>query len=507
MKKIICYILIFIIIMSPVSVYASSAAGTLEVSGSIAAGGLSGGIDQKMFAVAMTLMVMSALGMQVKLTEQAKAAGETAQTYIENMYAKWVGGTSATELTESQREELKKRWKVISTGGSDNQGDSNNKVNKNGKIYLAAGALALIQKFLNWMHNNNNIYEDQNPGINLINGTYFGEVCNVYSNGTLYECRTRYWASNHYVYIPSAWIVENAAGGKYKLFAYQNRQFESYYDIYNYYGSSGTYSRYGFVICEMQNLIDSVPNGVAIVNDLGYASVEAYLRAKQGLWDESQGDNDPENNHVDGEYSSSQLDNPNGGYTILDPALFEQLLNNVSAGTQAQLSIEDYIKAIMDQLNRQSNPEAVPATETVPVVNPTDLSPQPQPLPDPEPDPVPGTFPSDEPAPGDNDPPEDAEPTENPEPAPPDVAVPKMMIPLDEYFPFCIPFDVYHLLQKLSADPVAPSYTIGFTVYGTEVNYTISLDAFSNAMVIVRRMELFVCVIGLAIASRKIFTR
>lgn len=537
MKKIICFVLINVMVLSPVSVRASSAAASLEISEGLASGGLSGGADSITLAVALTLMVIYGTGMSVNLSEQAKAAGETAQQFIENCYAKWVGGTSAEQLTEDQREELKKRFKVISTGGADSGGSSNNKVDKTGKIYIASAALAIITKFLNWLKNSNLI---KPAGVDPVPDGPIGFV-----NGTLYAAQLGElgWFSssstgnNQEYYCPFvkslepdrqyqiAFLKAQDGNGKWHIGMYTFRDSSNSVNYvqyaYSYHGEGNIYtenqniqynkvgnyyytslSEYFVTTTPIWDSMITIP-WVSSMNN----SVKTYLQSLDGSFNPTMQEPSTDESYVQGDYNADNMENANDGYTVIDPALYQQLLQNMEAGTKAQLSIADYVQAIMQQLNRLSNPEAVPATETVPVVNATDLSPQPQPLPDPAPDPVPATLPNDEPAPGDNDPPSDSDPVTNPDPAPPDVAVPHMMIPLDEYFPFCIPFDVYHLLQKLSADPVAPSYTIGFTVYGTEVNYTISLDAFSGAMVIVRRMELFVCVVGLAIASRKIFTR
>ena len=106
-------------------------------------------------------------------------------------------------------------------------------------------------------------------------------------------------------------------------------------------------------------------------------------------------------------------------------------------------------------------------------------------------------------------PPPDSDPVDSEDPAPPDVSVPSMQFPLDEYFPFCVPFDLYALFQKLQGTPVAPSYTFEFTepYSNTHVVIPVDLSIFNDAMVVVRRAEVALYIVCLAVASRKFYAK
>lgn len=90
----------------------------------------------------------------------------------------------------------------------------------------------------------------------------------------------------------------------------------------------------------------------------------------------------------------------------------------------------------------------------------------------------------------------------------PDVTVPIGVSGLDEIFPFCIPFDIYHFFEALAADPVAPSFEIPFVIEGV-VDYTfeIDLEPFDQVAQILRLVELLAFCVGLAFVTRSMFIR
>lgn len=90
----------------------------------------------------------------------------------------------------------------------------------------------------------------------------------------------------------------------------------------------------------------------------------------------------------------------------------------------------------------------------------------------------------------------------------PDVVQPIGVTGLDDIFPFCIPFDIYHFCQALSADPVAPNFDIPFHIDGI-VDYTFHLDLseFDQVAAILRTMELLLFCVGLAFVTRSMFIR
>lgn len=72
-----------------------------------------------------------------------------------------------------------------------------------------------------------------------------------------------------------------------------------------------------------------------------------------------------------------------------------------------------------------------------------------------------------------------------------------------DFFPFCIPFDVYDMCSCLAADPVAPSFDWVFPVLGHDYEISIDLSVFNSVAAIVRTMETLAFAVGLAMATKK----
>lgn len=76
---------------------------------------------------------------------------------------------------------------------------------------------------------------------------------------------------------------------------------------------------------------------------------------------------------------------------------------------------------------------------------------------------------------------------------------------LDDIFPFCIPFDMYHMLEALAADPVAPSFDWRFYVPNViDETITIDLSGFNTVASVLRIMETLLFCVGLAFETRKL---
>ena len=115
---------------------------------------------------------------------------------------------------------------------------------------------------------------------------------------------------------------------------------------------------------------------------------------------------------------------------------------------------------------------------------------QPNPDPDPEPDPDPDPDPSDPDTPGGGD------------GTPPDFN--GMMLPgLKDFFPFCIPFDLYDMMQALCAEPEAPKFTFATSFLGQVYTVDIDLSAWNNVAATIRYMVVAIYVVALAVATRK----
>ena len=76
-------------------------------------------------------------------------------------------------------------------------------------------------------------------------------------------------------------------------------------------------------------------------------------------------------------------------------------------------------------------------------------------------------------------------------------------ISLSDYFPFCIPFDLYAFFSCLNADPVAP--VIEWAIFerdGTAHPIIIDLSAYDSVAQLLRRLQLLLFCVGLAFKTR-----
>lgn len=82
------------------------------------------------------------------------------------------------------------------------------------------------------------------------------------------------------------------------------------------------------------------------------------------------------------------------------------------------------------------------------------------------------------------------------------------MLDFKDFFPFCIPFDIYYFVKVLSATPVAPIIHYKFYVSKTEYyNIDINLNKFNEVAEILRTMELLLFIVGLAFITRSMIIR
>lgn len=141
------------------------------------------------------------------------------------------------------------------------------------------------------------------------------------------------------------------------------------------------------------------------------------------------------------------------------------------------------------------DPICYPDTIPTPVIDPTAdvvLQPAKDPTPSPNPDPSPSTSPK---------------PTMQPTPSPGEgIDNTKPVVDLSKFFPFCIPFDLIHLVQALDEDPVAPKWTLKLEPpqFPVEWEVTIDLSQFESLAKIFRTGETLLFVVGLILITRGI---
>lgn len=102
----------------------------------------------------------------------------------------------------------------------------------------------------------------------------------------------------------------------------------------------------------------------------------------------------------------------------------------------------------------------------------------------------------------------DVPPTVNPNP---DVEVPEDVTPytvkIGEVFPFCIPFDLYHMVTMFSAEPEAPHAKWTFSLpWSPAQEYKVEWDLkkFDDLAELCRKLELVLFCVGLAVVTSKL---
>lgn len=140
------------------------------------------------------------------------------------------------------------------------------------------------------------------------------------------------------------------------------------------------------------------------------------------------------------------------------------------------------------------DPICYPDTIPTPVIDPTAdvvLQPAKDPTPSPNPDPSPSISPK---------------PTMQPTPSPGEIDSSQPVVDLSKFFPFCIPFDLIHLIQALDADPVAPKWTLKLEPPQFPVEWEVVLDLseYESLAKIFRTGETLLFVVGLILITRGI---
>ena len=101
----------------------------------------------------------------------------------------------------------------------------------------------------------------------------------------------------------------------------------------------------------------------------------------------------------------------------------------------------------------------------------------------------------------------DPDPSASPTPLPGGgLSYTKPVVDLSKFFPFCIPFDLIHLVQALDADPVAPKWTLKLEPpqFPVEWEVTLDLSQFESLAKIFRTGETLLFVVGLILITRGI---
>lgn len=176
--------------------------------------------------------------------------------------------------------------------------------------------------------------------------------------------------------------------------------------------------------------------------------------------------------------------------------------------------LADTVKKLNPEINPSYSPEIAPnyIQELIQQLqrNPsTDPDPNPDPAPDPDPNPDPNPNPDVKPT-GVPEP----EPTQKPDDSSENIDPKNYTTDLQKIFPFCIPFDLIHLIKAFEAEPEAPVFKIPFDMElenpftGKKVvdyHHTFELDMsdYDSVIKIFRIFEVIFFIIGLLLITRQ----
>lgn len=489
-KLLLLMFVVYLIFNQTLCVYAD-VAGLTVVGGSIATGGLGaaaavGGGPISLVALAAVGVGLTAAGLNVELTEASQAAGMTKTDFILSKLEEWgnAGDRSLNQINET-----------IASGVS---------IGKDGVLHLTNQASKQIEMFGNWLFESDNVISDSNVNTNEV--VTLGDYNLPYSNSILLSDK-----NNQNL----GYVLSVVGGSKAACFIYKDSQ--GYYRVslisnssfsYTITTSSSTYERsstkqrnYYYALTAVPSFIPTAGVDSLVTNpDLSFLydntiNTGSFINSLDGSFDINEGgilENTFTGDESDWREKAGLL-NPTDGQTAINP----NILSGINAGgVTGTIDISDYIGSIVDVING-TLPKDIPYTDVSTGITGTVEIPQVIPW-DPTIDVTPELD-----IPSLDDTPALAPDKQ----ADPDESIPSYTISgLQGIFPFCLPFDIYHMLQKLSADPVAPNYTVNWyiPIVDTDLNFTIDLTRFNSVAQVLRTMELIAFCIGLAFVTRSL---
>lgn len=493
----------FFIFFTVSSVYVKADSASLVVKlGSLASGGLSESAFLGTFgpvAGVLAAYALQANGINAHISEASAEQGITKTEYIYQTLSDWsdITNRDALDVVQSLVNNV--------TYGS------------GGTLYFAQDALKIIEQFGNWIVSNNEIFSSELPSIqsetvlnignysfpmvstgdvisstgtsssgskaivtlNSVTGSNVFAISmysNLSSNGTMLY----FFSPNSFNvrYTPSGAI--SGAAATYSSYKVSNSPF--------YRSNTGAYAgRFGN--------FEGIPY---ISGYSGTSGLENFLKSLGSEYEiiTSGGD------IPDQFYGDTWADNVSGlslpeGYTgAIDTGVIQGLQDQIQGVGDYVIGLQDYIHALEDAINGREADVPVEDTDTslpFPVPVPQEVSPTYEPV-------APESYPAED----------EVEDIVNPEiTAPSTDIINGLQFDLTQVFPFCIPFDIYALLQKFVADPVAPQVHIDWNIPFVDSNFVLDIDfsAYNSVAAVLRTMELIGAIVGLAIATRSIYLR
>ena len=483
-KRLLCFFFaVFILVTEPTYVYADAA--SLTIMGSIGTEGLTVASYAGMlpYAAAVVGGVLIATGINVKLTEASQAAGKTKTEFIKDSITSYCSAAS--------RDTGEFVYNIL----------SDIRVGNQGAIEMGSRATSQVKQLVNWLFANDKVYDDTTqagPGSATTGGVTFPVV-----QGNFYTTRDNNNVNYYECYVDKPVCVTVCEGPSWRWYflAFSNEPFtitqsgmvtqanyNSYKNFYYVQGNNNALRgiRYGDVLLDCPALgTNNTPYEwlqshytSLIMNPTGSIPQEDTFTGSQAGYNTNSG----------------ALSPSAGNTTVLNPDILGDLVDAVQGIANANVSIEEYLKAIgiaIDGLRGGIKVRDVDTDAVIEVVIPAidtfdpDIS-------------------QDTPQPSGTDPAIDPN-----APADVDIEVDGMKMDLKRIFPFCIPFDVVDMIKLLDAEPVAPSYTVNWQIpiINRALTFEVDLSPFNSVAAILRNLEIIIFCIGLAMVTRSMFIR
>ena len=496
MKKLFIWLLcLFLFISPPIKTYAS--AGTIAVSGgTIAVGGLAGASLAGLAgpAVVCVFCAMMAVGLDVELTQASQEAGMTKTQYVKSKIEQYC---SEAQITAGVF------YKGILDG---------TQVLKNGSIELSNQAMTQIKQFCTWLFENNMVNEPvTGSGEGTVSlGGLNAPVLSVGEQLMLCSSSNQFGNTASYVIYNSGTneaiaiiaTVGTAGSSSYWYWAISNSNSNA---NINYFSNQNTNISWygpvnGYYRAPLGNYTSVINTDIPIYTGYTVANIANLLNS----WDGTFNPNMTNTGVVDGftgtrdEYNRKVGDlGEHAGYdTVVNPRVIGNI--PIPADTDITVSVRDYLDALQRVLDKLQDRD-ITGTDKADAI-PRDYD-------------IPDTVEADpdiEIAPDDTVPDDDKTPVTSDDPVNPEtepnISAAPLKFDLRNIFPFCIPFDIKDMIGLLSADPVAPSYTVDWEIpfVNTNLTFTVDLSGYDDVAEITRNMELLLFMIGLAVVTRNL---
>lgn len=493
----------FLVFFTFTSVYVKADSASLVVNlGSLASGGLSDSAFLGTFGPVAGVLVAYALqanGINTHISEASAEQGITKTEYIYNTLANW------TDITN--RDALDVVQSIV----------NNVQYGSGGTLYFAQDALTTILQLGNWIVSNSEIFSESLPIVSndtfLNIGNYNFPLVNTgdvitssYTNNSGQTANITINAISPEVFAFQI-RADNSARGMTLVFFSPNRftltSTQSGAISSNTQTWTSTQLNNIFYISYHQNYAytNQLGNFVNIPYIDGYVGETGAKNFLNSLGTEYSITTNSSDN-IDQFYGDTWADNVPGlslpeGYTgAIDTGVIQGLQDQIQGVGDYVIGLQDYIQALEDAINGREADVPIEDTDSsipYPVPVPQDITPTYEQV-------APEEIPVED----------EIQDIVNPEiTAPSTDVINGLQFDLTQVFPFCIPFDLYELIQKFVAEPVAPHIHIDWDIPFVESNFTLDIDfsAYNSVAAILRTMELIGAIVGLAIATRAIYLR